>query len=104
MDGQPLVLVAIFRARRGCEVELGSLLGTLVAPTHREDGCLRYELNSFVSDPAGYFFIEIWETADHHARHLETPQLRALLSRVPELLAEPIREFRGAPVTGSSDE
>jgi quinol monooxygenase YgiN len=103
MDVKPLVLVAIFRARPGCEAELGLLLATLVAPTHQEDGCLRYELNHSVSDPAQYFFTEIWLTGDHHARHLETPHLRAFLATVPELLADPIRELKGATVAGSDD-
>jgi quinol monooxygenase YgiN len=39
-------------------------------------------------------FYEIWETPSHHAAHDATPHIIELVTRLPELTAEPPRVRR----------
>ena len=95
----PLAVVALFVARPGREDDLERALLALVEPTRAEAGCLRYELNRSTREPGRLFFTEVWASAAHHRAHLETPHVRALLHALPDLVAAPIREYAGAPLT-----
>ena len=48
-----VVCVAEFRALEGKTEELIEALHSLIDPTHKEPGCLRYELNQRSDDTAG---------------------------------------------------
>lgn len=96
MKPAPLVVVAIFTAKAGLEADLRTALRAMVEPTRREVGCLNYDLHSSNHEPGLLFFHETWASAQHHAAHLETPHVRHLLTLTPRLLAEPIRELKGA--------
>lgn len=93
-----LVVVAVFRARTGSEAELCSRLGAMVAPSHAETGCVRYDLHRVDTDQTMFFFHEIWLTAADHATHLQTPHVERLLADTRDLLAEPITEYRGTRI------
>jgi quinol monooxygenase YgiN len=95
-----LVVVAIFISHPGREAALERTLLALVEPTHAEDGCLRYELNRSLDEAGVYYFTEIWASQAHHRAHLETPHIRHLLEVVPELIAAPIREYKGSLLAG----
>jgi quinol monooxygenase YgiN len=95
MEPQPMVVVAVFRARQGHEPALEDALRAMLQPTRREPGCLNYDLHRGHDDPGLFFFHETWVSADHHAAHLKTPHVQHLLAISPALLIEPIREYKG---------
>jgi quinol monooxygenase YgiN len=64
-----VVCVAEFRALEGKTDALIEALHVLVKPTHKELGCIRYELNQREDDPRWITFIEKWKdqkTFDEH--------------------------------------
>lgn len=63
-----------------------ALLESLVAPTHAEDGCIRYELFLNNADPADFTFIEEWTDDAALDAHLASPHLTDALARLPDLL------------------
>jgi quinol monooxygenase YgiN len=95
MGAEPLTVVAIFRAKPGREADLETALRAMPAPTRLEIGCLNYDLHRVPSDPGRFFFHENWTTVDDHRAHMQTPHVKRLLSLTPDLLAEPILEFKG---------
>lgn len=92
---KPMVVVAIFRARPGRSAALGAALRELVEPTQKEDGCLNYDLHQANDDTDVYFFHETWRSVEDHEAHLETPHVRHVLAISPDLIQEPIREYKG---------
>ena len=56
-----IVCVAEFRAFDGKTEELIAALHSLIEPTHKEPGCLRYELNQRSDDTPWITFIEKWK-------------------------------------------
>lgn len=99
MDPSPLTVVAIFRARADREEALASALRSMLAATRPEAGCLNYDLHRADDDPGLFFFHETWRSADDHRAHLDTSHVRQLLAMTPDLLAEPIREFKGRRIS-----
>ncbi len=61
-----------------------ALIG-LVAPTHKEAGCLNYDLHASPEDPAKFLFHENWTSQAHLDAHLQSAHIKALLPRVDEL-------------------
>ena len=55
-----VVCVAEFRALEGQTDALIQALHSLMQPTHKESGCIRYELNQRVDDPRWVTFVEKW--------------------------------------------
>ena len=66
--------------------ETRAMLVSLIAPTHAEEGCIRYELFRNNADPAQFTFIEEWTDNAALVAHLDTPHVQAAFARVPELL------------------
>ncbi len=85
----PLTVVALMRAHAGKENELRQLLATLVAPTRTESGCLNYDLHQSTEDPTRFLFHENWTSKAHLDRHLASPHVTAVLSKLDGLVAEP---------------
>jgi quinol monooxygenase YgiN len=48
-----------------------------IAETHKEKGCISYELHASVSDPDVFVFVERWETRDDLTAHSRAPHLKA---------------------------
>ena len=80
-----ITVVAMFQAKPGKEAELKRALLGLVEPTHKEAGCINYDLHASPEDPAEFLFHENWTSQAHLDAHLKTPHLAALLPRVDEL-------------------
>ncbi len=98
MEPSQLTVVAVFRTRPVDAPALKVALQAMLDPTRNEVGCVNYDLHQAVDDPGLFFFHETWESADHHRAHLDTPHVRRLLKIVPDLLIEPIREFKGGRI------
>ena len=85
MSAKTITVVATFQAKPGKEAELQQALIGLVAPTRQEAGCLNYDLHVLPEEPAKFLFHENWTTKAHLDAHLQSPHIKALLPRVPEL-------------------
>ena len=48
-----------------------------MAETHKEKGCVSYELHASVNDPDVFVFVERWETRDDLTSHSRAPHLKA---------------------------
>jgi quinol monooxygenase YgiN len=70
-----VVCVAEFHALLGKTEELIAALHVLMKPTHKEAGCVRYELNQRVDDPRWITFIEKWENQKVFDEHCAKPYI-----------------------------
>ena len=80
-----ITVVATFQAKPGKAEELKRALISLVAPTRKEAGCLNYDLHQLPDEPKKFLFHENWTSQAHLNAHLQSPHIKALLPRVPEL-------------------
>jgi quinol monooxygenase YgiN len=90
MSREIVHVIATFVAAPGKEDELEAVLVTLVEPTRREAGCLRYDLVRGHGQSAEFAFIEEWESLAHLEAHSQTDHLRAVQGRVAPLLASAV--------------
>jgi quinol monooxygenase YgiN len=89
MNAKSLTVIAQIKAKPGKESQVRQELLSLVAPSRKDDGCLNYDLHQGLEDPALFLFHENWASGAHLDRHLQKPELRAVLARVGQLAAEP---------------
>lgn len=85
----PLTVTARIKAKPDQVAALRELLLALPDPTRREDGCLNYDLHQSTEDPCVFLFHENWRGKAELDRHLQSPHVTAVLSRVGPLVAEP---------------
>jgi quinol monooxygenase YgiN len=90
MSQETVHVIAMFVAAAGKENELEELLGTLVEPTRKEAGCIRYDLMRGIPGESGDFvFVEEWESAEALDAHSQSAHLREIGPKVGPLLAAP---------------
>lgn len=82
-----VTLVVHLRARAGHEPFLEAELRALVAPTRKEDGCLRYDLHRAAEGTGAYLLHEVWESREHHTAHTKTDHFLRWNARKDALLA-----------------
>jgi len=70
-----VVCVADFHAFEGKTEALIDALHVLMQPTHKEAGCIRYELNQRVDDPRWITFVEKWRSQKAFDEHCATPYI-----------------------------
>lgn len=83
-----IVCVAQFIAKEGKEDELLHTLHSLIAPTHEEEGCIRYELNQAIDNPRNFTFIEKFKSQAAFDIHRNAPQLGKVLKEIAPPLIE----------------
>jgi quinol monooxygenase YgiN len=81
-----VTLAVILRPREGQDLMLEAELRALIAPTRKEEGCLRYDLHRSLEGPSAYLLHEIWETREHHTRHTKTDHFLRWNARKDALL------------------
>ena len=81
-----MTLAVILRPREGQDLMLEAELRALIAPTRKEEGCLRYDLHRSLEGPGAYLLHEIWETREHHTRHTKTDHFLRWNARKDALL------------------
>ena len=96
MGANTLRVVATLRAQPGKAGELRAVLEGLIAPTRAETGCIRYELQENVDNPAEFVFVEEWTDQAALDAHFETDHIKAAVKKAPTLLAEELdlRRYR----------
>jgi quinol monooxygenase YgiN len=82
-------VVAHIQARTGQEAAVRSVLEGFIAPTRKEDGCLRYDLFVDADDPTKFTFIEEWASREALDVHGQSAHIQAGRARMPELVAGP---------------
>jgi quinol monooxygenase YgiN len=83
-----VVCVAEFFAQPGKADELIAALHSLMEPTHREPGCIRYELNQRADDRSGITFIEKWKDKAAFDEHCATPYITHFFDDIRPQLVE----------------
>jgi quinol monooxygenase YgiN len=83
-----VVCVAEFRAFEGKTDALIRALHLLMEPTHKEPGCIRYELNQREDDPRWITFIEKWRDQKTFDEHCAMPYITHYFNEVRPPLAE----------------
>ena len=73
-------VVAIFKAKPGSEETVEAFFRSVIEPTHAEDGCISYQLNRDVNDPARFVWTEEWETRASLDAHLVTEHIKTLFN------------------------
>ncbi len=81
---------ATIKAKAGKEDEVREALLALVPPTHREEGCINYDLHQSDSDPGTFMFYENWKRREDLNEHLRKPHIQDFLVRVETLLDRPV--------------
>jgi len=82
-----VTLIVLLRAREGQETILEAELRALVAPTRKEEGCLRYDLYRSADTPGALLLHEVWETREAHTEHTHSPHFLRWNARKDALLA-----------------
>ncbi|HKH44834.1 MAG TPA: putative quinol monooxygenase [Thermoanaerobaculia bacterium] len=83
-------VIAMFVAAAGKEQELEQLLRTLVEPTRKEAGCIRYDLMRGIPGESGDFvFVEEWESAETLDAHSQSQHLREIGPKIGPILGAP---------------
>lgn len=82
-----VTLVVIMRPREGQEILLEAELRVLLAPTRKEEGCLRYELHRSAEGPAAFLLHEVWASREHHAAHTRSDHFLRWNARKDALLS-----------------
>lgn len=82
-----VTLAVILRPRDGQEMMLEAELRALIAPTRKEEGCLRYDLHRSIEGPGAFLLHEIWETRERHTAHTKTDHFLRWNARKDALLA-----------------
>jgi quinol monooxygenase YgiN len=89
MNANSLTVIAQIKATPGKEAQVRQELLSLVAPSRKDSGCLNYDLHLALYNPALFLFHENWTSEAHLEQHLQKPDLKAVLARVGQLVAEP---------------
>jgi len=82
-------VVAHIQAKQGQEAAVRAVLEGFIAPTLKEDGCLRYDLFADADDPTKFTFIEEWASREALNAHGQSAHIQAGRAKMPELLAGP---------------
>jgi quinol monooxygenase YgiN len=85
-----IVCIAQFIAREGKEDELLHSLHSLIAPTHKEPGYLRYELNQAIDNPRAITFIEKFRSQEDFDFHCNTPYIKGFFDDVAPPLMDQV--------------
>lgn len=89
MNGKTLTVVAHVKAQLGKEADVRRELLSLIGPSRKDAGCINYDLHRGADNPALFLFHENWASKAHLDRHLQKPDLQAVLARVGQMAAEP---------------
>ena len=89
MSDVRLKVVAHVHAKAGKEEELKRVMLSLITPTRKEAGCIRYELYQNKEDPADLTFVEDWESGEALNTHMQTSHFQTAVAQIPMLASGP---------------
>ncbi|MBL8237178.1 MAG: antibiotic biosynthesis monooxygenase [Bryobacterales bacterium] len=82
-------VVAHLHAAPGHEAVVREALESFVAPTRKEEGCLRYDLFQDVADPLKFTFIEEWTSPAALEAHSKSAHIAAGRAKMEGKLSAP---------------
>jgi quinol monooxygenase YgiN len=71
----PVTVVGTMVAKPGSEATVREALKSLIEPSTREGGCLRYELYQSTADPSRFFTFEVWRDQSDLDAHMRAPYM-----------------------------
>ncbi len=83
-----LTIVARIKARPDRVALVKAELGTLIAPTRAEQGCLQYDLHQDNEDPAVFLFYENWTSRELWQAHMGSRHLQDYKAATEGAVAE----------------
>jgi len=86
MSEKQVTVVAEMKAQAGKEDELKQQLIGLLEPTHKEEGCINYDMHQSTEDSSTFLFYENWTSKEALDQHLAMPHLKNFFALVPELI------------------
>ena len=93
-----LHVVATIPAKPGSEDAIREALGTLVAATRDEDGCLSYDLFESAAAPGTFVTVERWTDQAALDAHLGAPHVAAAFAAAGDHLAGEVAVHPLTPV------
>jgi quinol monooxygenase YgiN len=78
-------------AKRGKEDEGRELLKTLVEPSRKGDGCLRYEVLELLDRPGHFVVLSDWMSKAAVDAHPQSSHMTAILPKIPLVYEDPLR-------------
>jgi quinol monooxygenase YgiN len=82
-----VTLVVTLRAKEGQHILLEAELRALLAPSRKEEGCLRFDLHGCVDQPGTFLLHEVWGAREDHTAHTRTRHFLRWNARKDALLA-----------------
>ena len=82
-----VTLVVTLRAKEGQHMLLEAELRALLAPSRKEEGCLRFDLHSCPDQLGAFLLHEVWGAREDHTAHTRTPHFLRWNARKDALLA-----------------
>jgi len=89
MSKTTLRVVARLAAFPDKVAELKSLLLSVIEPTRKEKGCIKYELLQNQADPTDFTFVEEWESAALLELHLGSTHIQDAVQQLEGLAVGP---------------
>ena len=94
---QQVTIIATLYARPGQEDALAQRMRTMIAETHKEAGCILYELQRSNDDPREFIVVEFWADAEAVALHNASAHMAALAAELPALIERPVAVRKYTP-------
>jgi quinol monooxygenase YgiN len=85
--GKPFTLLVTLRVKEGMGSKLEAAFAKATGPTHKEKGCVAYDLNRDAEKPDHYVLYERWKSLADLESHLKADHTRALLDEIHDLTA-----------------
>lgn len=83
-----IIVVATFVAKDGESEKLQVALSTLIEPTRKEEGCLRYELHQGIENPKEFTVLERFKNMEAAQFHTSQTYLRKFIETTLKELVE----------------
>ena len=86
-----LFMCARFQAKPEHVIELRTRLIEMVKLTHKEEGCLFYNLHVDINHESTFYFLEGWRDQESLEFHNSTPYIQAIIMDAPRLSVDGVR-------------
>ncbi|MBG3021666.1 putative quinol monooxygenase [Proteus sp. WDL240414] len=77
-------LIATIVAKENHENEVLSACKAMIKPSHKDEGCIQYELHKDTTQPRTFIFFEIWENQSAIDKHNETAHMKAFVENLKD--------------------
>lgn len=90
-----LYIVAVLHVKENYLMDAIEILKKLVHETRKEEGCLQYDLIEDIENKGIFFIVELWETEEHHFKHLGTEHYLNYRLQSTSLMEEATMVYKG---------